>query len=68
MPFAISKSVSLPKKMVPRTLNKPKEPEEHEAKEHEGEEQEDEEKVVKQKRKSSRLSIVNTFQDTEDEL
>ena len=67
MPFAISKSVSLQKKMVPRTLDKPKEDEEHE-----GEEQEGEKQVVKQttkqKRKSSTLSIVNTFQDTEDEL
>lgn len=58
MPFAISKSVSLPKKMVPRTLHKPKENQEHKG----------EEQVVKQKRKSSTLSIVNTFQDTEDEL
>lgn len=62
MPFAISKSVSLPKKMVPRTLHKPKQDQEHE-----GEEQVVKQ-TTKQKIKSSTLSIVNTFQHTEDEL
>jgi hypothetical protein len=65
MPFAISKSVSLPKKMVPRTLNKPKEVEKPEK---DDEEQTTTGSTQQKPKKKVGLSITTTNLDTEDNL
>ena len=68
MPFAISKSVSLPKKMVPRTLNKPKEVEKPENDDEDDEEQTTTGSTQQKPKKKVGLSITTTNLDTEDNL
>ena len=62
MPFAISRTVSIPKSMVPRTLNKPKVSENPEVEDPENKESEKQQPNKKQKLLDLQFQLLSKIQ------